>query len=409
MEYGFKPTTNGRELLVACAALGKGLDITRVAVGSGVVPEDVDLADVHALYNYVTDGSVGDRTHENDRLYMTVQYANSMNKTLPAFTIAEFMVYAKHPRTGEETDLLYGTLGSYLQSVPAYNANLPVSVFTFPLVIILSDKVDVSISAPAGLVTYDELQEASGNAVKTALHSITTAGMPLPDLLQLMSDKLGIAAMLEGEGAPTAETKGKANQRYTDTLTGDVYVCVSGDKESGYIWEPEPIEGDGAPTSDTAGKVGQRYKDKSTGDEYVCTAADADAGYTWVNANISGSGVPGSTTPGVVGQKYTDEDTDEVYLCIAADPDTGYVWVLVPKESGSGTCDCEVVSEEQIQEMVDGEYVPGSDDTASGADIKKIIDGLYTDDAATETADDGNDDTASQEDLEGILNGLYKD
>lgn len=169
MDYGFKPTTNGRELLAACAATGKGLDISRVAVGSGTVPEGVDLADVHALYQYVADGTVGQRTHEDDRLYLTVQYSNAdpvEHRALPSFILAEFMVYAIHPETGEETDLIYGTLGSYLQPVPAYNAAFPASVFSFPMTIIVSDEIEVTVSATAGLITYDDLDEAVKDATK---------------------------------------------------------------------------------------------------------------------------------------------------------------------------------------------------------------------------------------------------
>ena len=163
-KYGFKPTTNGRELLAACAATGRGLNISRVAFGIGRVPEDVDLADVHQLYDYVTDGAVSRRSHENDRLYLTVQYANEMNRSLPAFDIGEFMVYAIHPETNEETDLIYATMGSYLVPVPAYDPGLPVSVFSLPMVLIVSDDITVTISAQAGLVTYDDLQDAVSEA-----------------------------------------------------------------------------------------------------------------------------------------------------------------------------------------------------------------------------------------------------
>ena len=169
MDYGFKPTTNGRELLAACAATGEGLTLTRVAVGSGMVPEGVDLADVHELYEYVADGTIAQRTHENDRLYLTIQYSNASpeeHKAIPTFTLAEFMVYAKHPETGEETDLIYGTLGSYLQPVPAYRADFPASVFSFPLVIIVSDEIEVSVETPAGLVTYEDLDKAVKDATK---------------------------------------------------------------------------------------------------------------------------------------------------------------------------------------------------------------------------------------------------
>lgn len=182
MDYGFKPTTNGRALLAACAATGDGLEITRVAVGKGELPVGIDLADVHALYDYVTDGSISLRSHADDRFNLTVQYSNAApasHQELPTFFLREFMVYARHPETGEETDLLYATLGDYYQTVPAYNARYSPSVFSFPLTIVISDEINVTIDATAGLVTYDDLVDAvkeetrdNGGIVKTILFEI---------------------------------------------------------------------------------------------------------------------------------------------------------------------------------------------------------------------------------------------
>lgn len=165
MDYAFKPTTNGRAVIAACGALEKPLRISRVAVGSGRVPEDVNLADVHELYHYVAEGSIGDRRHENDRLYLTVQYANSEHKEVPTFNLAEFIVYGIHPETEEETDLLYATLGDYQQPVPQYHEGLPGSVFNFPMVIIVSDEIEVEITAAPGLVSFDDLQRLMNEGV----------------------------------------------------------------------------------------------------------------------------------------------------------------------------------------------------------------------------------------------------
>ena len=157
MEYRYKPTTNGRNAMAACLAMEKPPKITRVAFGSGKVDEGVNLADVHELLAYVADGAVGERRHENDRVYFTIQYANVRNKDIKSFILSEFIVYMEDPENGGDTDLLYGTLGDYRQPVPAYNPALPPSVFNFPLVMILSDELEVTFSAPAGLVTHDDL------------------------------------------------------------------------------------------------------------------------------------------------------------------------------------------------------------------------------------------------------------
>ena len=156
MQYRYKPTTNGRAAMAAYMALEKPFHITRVAFGSGLVDKDVNLADVHQLVSYVSDGAAGERRHENDRFYFTIQYANSEHKEVKTFLLTEFIVYVEDPENGGETDLLYGTLGDYRQPVPAYDPAFPPSVFNFPLVMVLSDEVNVIVSAPAGLVTYTE-------------------------------------------------------------------------------------------------------------------------------------------------------------------------------------------------------------------------------------------------------------
>lgn len=160
MDYAYKITTNGRAVMAAYMALGdKPFRLTRVAFGSGRVEERANLADVHELLEYVSDGAISERSHQDDRLRLTIQYANSAHKDVPAFLLSEFAVYVEDPKTGAETDLLYGTLGDYRQPVPAYHPEYPGSVFNFPLEIILSDELQVSVSAPAGLVTWEELAQ----------------------------------------------------------------------------------------------------------------------------------------------------------------------------------------------------------------------------------------------------------
>lgn len=160
MNYAYKPTTNGRTALAACLAMEKAPKIVRVAFGSGRAGESVDLADMHELLAYVADGAVSKRRHVGDRFYLTIQYTNEKHRDVKMFLLSEFIVYIEDPETGKETDLLYGTMGDYCIPVPAYNAAFPPSVFNFPLELILSSEIDVHVTVPAGLVTYDELLEA---------------------------------------------------------------------------------------------------------------------------------------------------------------------------------------------------------------------------------------------------------
>lgn len=157
MEYTYKPTTHGRSVMAACMALEKPFKITRVAFGGGKVDEETNLADVHELLDYVTDGAVAERRHEDNRFCLTIQFANTAHPDVKTFLLSEFIVYVEDPETGGDTDLLYGTLGDYRQPVPAYNPAYGPSVFNFPLTLILSDEVNVVVAAPAGLVLYDEL------------------------------------------------------------------------------------------------------------------------------------------------------------------------------------------------------------------------------------------------------------
>ncbi len=165
MDYGYRLTTHGLELMAACMAQKAPLTLTRVAMGSGKVAEGTNLADVHELVNYVVDGSIGERHHSENRLYITVQYENQAHPDTPMFIMGEFIVYAQHPVTGEDTDLLYATLGDYSQPIPPYVESQPPSVWKYPLALVLSNELQVTVDAPAGTVTHDDLEEAVKKAV----------------------------------------------------------------------------------------------------------------------------------------------------------------------------------------------------------------------------------------------------
>ena len=157
MDYTYKLTTHGRAAVAAGLELGKPLPITRVAFGSGKIAEGAELADQHTLLRFVSDGAISGRRHEDDRLHISLQYANSQHPGVPTFQLWEFMLFVTDPDTGEETDFLYGTLGDYPQTVPAYREAYPPCVFTFPLTLIISNELECSIAAPVGLTTWDDM------------------------------------------------------------------------------------------------------------------------------------------------------------------------------------------------------------------------------------------------------------
>lgn len=178
MNYIYKVTTHGRAVMAACMALEKPMKITRIAFGSGKVSEEINLADVHELLAFVSDGAITERRHEADRLFLTIQYANQDHQDVKKmFLLSEFMLFTEDPESGTETDLMYGTLGDYRQPVPAYHPAFSPSVFSFPLVLVISDEVHVDVSAPVGIATYYDLETMSREfAVRYVNLTIPAAG-----------------------------------------------------------------------------------------------------------------------------------------------------------------------------------------------------------------------------------------
>lgn len=158
MNYGFKPTTHGEALIAACMDLGAPLKITRAAVGSGMAGGS--LSEVHELIQYVAEASIGERRHEGNQLYLSVQYHNDAHPEQGDFVLSEFMVWAEDPATGEDVDFIYATLGDHRQPVPGFADGFPASVWTFPVVLTVSGDLQVNVTASPGLVTFIDLQEA---------------------------------------------------------------------------------------------------------------------------------------------------------------------------------------------------------------------------------------------------------
>lgn len=176
MDYGYKITTHGRRVLAACLDLGAPLKLTRAAVGSGLIDKDADLALAHNLIQYAAEASIADRRHEEDRLFLTVRYSNQDHPAAGTFILSEFMVWGEDPETGRETDLLYATLGDFCQPVPAHSAAFPASVWSFPLVLVVSSELQVSITASPGLATWEDLLDLRTELIR----SIMTNEVALP-------------------------------------------------------------------------------------------------------------------------------------------------------------------------------------------------------------------------------------
>lgn len=165
MDQSYKPTTHGLAVMAACLALERPLVITRVAFGSGKAEEGTSLADMHELISYISDGEIVRRKHEDDRFMFTIQFSTFKHQEVKTFLLSEFLVFAEDPETGDETDLIYGTLGDYRQPVPAFNPMYPPSTFNLPLTLILSNEINACVTAPAGLVTYTDMEEEIAESI----------------------------------------------------------------------------------------------------------------------------------------------------------------------------------------------------------------------------------------------------
>ena len=126
--------------------------------------EGVDLAEVHELIQYVAEGTIGERRHQDHRFSFTVQYSNKDHPEVDTFYLSEFIVYAVDPESGEDVAVLYATLGDYQQPVPAFVPEWPPSIWNFPVTLVVSDAVEVTVDCPAGFVTYDDLTREVGKA-----------------------------------------------------------------------------------------------------------------------------------------------------------------------------------------------------------------------------------------------------
>lgn len=160
MNYSFKVTTAGRALLAELLATGEELEITRTAVGSGKVSAEQNLADMTDLVKFEAEATIAQRSHRDNILYLTVQYSSNSTPGKGAFYIGEFIIQAKQPSTGENVTLIYATLGDYIQPVNAYSETAAPDIRSYPIVVAISDEISVNITAPVGLITYDDLKKA---------------------------------------------------------------------------------------------------------------------------------------------------------------------------------------------------------------------------------------------------------
>ena len=158
MEAGFTITKQGWHLLAKLLA-GDKLELSKIMVGSGKVPEGVNPGEITELVRPVALATSTVPQVEDKQVSFIVEYRSDLNGGLAeGFWLNEFGVYANDPDEGEVL-LYYATMGDYPQYVAAYNGQA-VDVRRYPVVIALSECYNVELKPPAGAwVTFEELAE----------------------------------------------------------------------------------------------------------------------------------------------------------------------------------------------------------------------------------------------------------
>ena len=156
--YGFTITSAGWQLLTKLLK-GETLEITRVMVGKGRVPDDVNPATLTDLVAPVASATSTEPAVDGNTVSFVVEYRSDLNGGLEeSFWLGEFGIFARDPDVGEIL-LYYGTLGDYPQPVSAYS-NGAVDIRRFPCSIILTDELEAVLAYPAlAFMTAEDVEQ----------------------------------------------------------------------------------------------------------------------------------------------------------------------------------------------------------------------------------------------------------
>lgn len=158
MIYGFTITSAGWRLLAKLLA-GDRLNLTRVIVGSGRVPDGMHPGDLTGLIAPVALATSTAPVVVGKVVSFIVEYRSDLNGGLKeGFWLTEYGVYASDPDVGEIL-LYYGTLGDYPQYVTAYSDG-SVDIRRYPVSIVLTDELEVTAAYPAlAFMTSEDVEE----------------------------------------------------------------------------------------------------------------------------------------------------------------------------------------------------------------------------------------------------------
>lgn len=166
--YGGTITVKGRDLITSLIA-GETIEFTRIVVGSGEMPAEVEPIDMEALVQPVANATSSVPTVDNGVLSMVVEYRNDMNGGLKTgFWLREFGIFAKTEKS-EEVLLYYATLGDSPQPVNAYQDNR-IDIRRYPVSIALEVDADIQVTYnPGAFITAEEAEELIHSIVSEAI------------------------------------------------------------------------------------------------------------------------------------------------------------------------------------------------------------------------------------------------
>ena len=142
MLRGFTIPQKGLALLAKLHS-GSTLEITRVMIGEGQVPDSGNLRDLEDLVAPIAQAASTKPVTVGTTTSFIVQYRNDLNGGLDRdININEYGVFANDPDEGEIL-LYYANLGAYYEPVPARGPNEPITAREYPVSIGVAEGVEV--------------------------------------------------------------------------------------------------------------------------------------------------------------------------------------------------------------------------------------------------------------------------
>lgn len=159
MLRGFTIPQKGLALLAKLHS-GSTLEITRVMIGDGQVPDNENLWDLEDLVAPIAQATSTKPVTVGTTTSFIVQYRNNLNGGLDRdININEYGVFANDPDEGEIL-LYYANLGAYYEPVPARKSNEPITSREYPVSIGIAEGVQVILDYMASAyMTAEDVAE----------------------------------------------------------------------------------------------------------------------------------------------------------------------------------------------------------------------------------------------------------